>query len=431
MVLQRSRGGSSATLRSCMSLRVESDSAVTGSRFTTDPPLPLARPSVEHVNTLVAGTAAAQPSQNVPDVVDGVSEESDHYVSSSSASSSDTAGDSTTTGTTTNASSGSSGESDNSHTDTTVSHYGPASRRVGTRALANAGVASRGGAACNSQPVTMRHQLQPQPVHMQQQQQPPSPQQQLQQVHVLGSDMRPMLLGAGRQAQPSPAAPRKLMTPQKKKSEKRQKNKDKAEQAASLCSAMTDKLLLNPGAVPFQLAKQTLLPGPQMASPGLMPWTSPHAVSSPLKALELPKVDGKVKSYLKWRQRFIRLIDDSYAMSENHKLAHLREALADGSAEELIADVLDGHGAYKAIMAELERWYGDQDRELNNQERELMEWPVLTNKRDVSQLKKFAIRLRNTLLNMEAVQVQPGRVIPGANSEDSSTAPGTLLGFLF
>eukprot|EP00117_Sycon_ciliatum_P048025 scpid3109/ scgid6022/ len=54
--------------------RAESDSAVTGSRFTTDPPLPLARTSVENVNTLVAGTAAAQLSQNVPDVVDGVSE---------------------------------------------------------------------------------------------------------------------------------------------------------------------------------------------------------------------------------------------------------------------------------------------------------------------------------------------------------------------
>ncbi|XP_065178471.1 uncharacterized protein LOC135809125 [Sycon ciliatum] len=403
VVFQRSRDGASATLRSCMPPRAESDSAVTGSRFTTDPPLPLARPSVENANTLVAGTAAAQLSQNVPDVVDGVSEESDHYVSSSSASSSDTAGDSTTTGTTTNASSG---ESDNSHTDSsTVSHYGPASRRVGTRALANAGVASRGGAACTTQPV-----------HMQQQRQQPPSQQQLQQVHVLGSAVRPMLLEASGQAQPSPAAPRRLMTPKKKKLEKRQKNKDKAEQAASLCSAMTETLSLNPGAVPFQPAKQTLLPGPQlalpghqMASPGFMPWNSPYAVTSHLKALELPKFDGKVKSYLKWRQRFLRLIDDSYAMSENHKLAHLREALADGSAEELIADVLDGPGAYKAIMAELERWYGGQDRELNNQERELMEWPVLTNERDVSQLKKFAIRLRNTLLNMEAVQVQPGR----------------------
>ena len=74
VVFQRSRDGASATLRSCMPPRAESDSAVTGSRFTTDPPLPLARTSVENVNTLVAGTAAAQLSQNVPDVVDGVSE---------------------------------------------------------------------------------------------------------------------------------------------------------------------------------------------------------------------------------------------------------------------------------------------------------------------------------------------------------------------
>ena len=67
-------------------------------------------------------------------------------------------------------------------------------------------------------------------------------------------------------------------------------------------------------------------------------------------------------------------------MSEDYKLAHLREALAGGSAADLIADVLDGPGAYTAIMEELDRWFGGKDRNLEQQERELMAWPRITNR---------------------------------------------------
>ncbi|XP_065182163.1 uncharacterized protein LOC135812873 [Sycon ciliatum] len=128
-----------------------------------------------------------------------------------------------------------------------------------------------------------------------------------------------------------------------------------------------------------------------------------------LKPLDLPKFDGQRPSYLKWKQRFLHLVHENPLMSEDYKLAHLREALAGGSAADLIADVLDGPGAYTAIMEELDRWFGGKDRNLEQQERELMAWPRITNERDLATMKQFAVKLRNTLLNMKVANITPGR----------------------
>ena len=128
-----------------------------------------------------------------------------------------------------------------------------------------------------------------------------------------------------------------------------------------------------------------------------------------VKPLELPKFNGDQKVYIRWRQRFLRLVDDDTMASEDYKLARLREALEGGMAEELIVDILDGAGAYRAAMEELDLWYGSDDRELERQQQELMAIPRVTLERNHEKLQQLAIKLRNVLLNMRTSDIKPGR----------------------
>ena len=96
-------------------------------------------------------------------------------------------------------------------------------------------------------------------------------------------------------------------------------------------------------------------------------------------------------------------------LSEDHKLARLREAVMEGDAEDLIAERVDGPGAYKAALQELDSWYGGTMREVDRYEKELMAAPRITNEHDVDALKNFAIKLRNTLINLDTCGIVPGR----------------------
>ena len=128
-----------------------------------------------------------------------------------------------------------------------------------------------------------------------------------------------------------------------------------------------------------------------------------------VKPLELPRFDGMQRSYVRWRQRFMRLVDDDYSVSEDYKMARLREALDGGKAEELICEVLDGPGAYRAALEELEAWYGSSERELERQQTELMSLPRIVMEKDTESLQKLAVKLRNVILNMSTAGMQPGR----------------------
>ncbi|XP_065182304.1 uncharacterized protein LOC135813015 [Sycon ciliatum] len=163
---------------------------------------------------------------------------------------------------------------------------------------------------------------------------------------------------------------------------------------------------LNPAAEPYFPPTRATDPAVDWADGAAM---FQMGVCRSLKPLDLPKFDGKMLSYVKWRQRFLRLVHENPLLSEDYKLAHLREALADGAAEDLIADVLDGPGAYSAIMEELDRWYGGTDRSLEQQERELMSWPRINTERELDELKTLAVKLRNTLLNLRVARIAPGR----------------------
>ena len=128
-----------------------------------------------------------------------------------------------------------------------------------------------------------------------------------------------------------------------------------------------------------------------------------------IQPLELPKFDGSQKNYIRWRQKFLRLVDDDHMVSEDYKMARLREALEGGTADDLIADLLDGPGAYSAALKELDEWYGSNDRELERQQQELLALPRITSERDSDKLQQLAVRLRNVLLNMSTASLTPGR----------------------
>ena len=96
-------------------------------------------------------------------------------------------------------------------------------------------------------------------------------------------------------------------------------------------------------------------------------------------------------------------------MSEDYKFERLREALAGGKAEDIIAGVIDGAGAFQAALDELTAWYGGSDREMERQQRELLALARVSNERDVGGLEKLAIKLRNLLINMNSYGIQPGR----------------------
>jgi len=140
-----------------------------------------------------------------------------------------------------------------------------------------------------------------------------------------------------------------------------------------------------------------------------VPREPPRFPQQQLKPLELPKFDGEARSYARWRQTFKRLVDEDPYMSEDLKLARLKEALRGSKAEDIVGEMFDGEGAYLAAWSELERWYGGTDRHLAMQEQEILGHPRLSNDRDTDGIRKFAMKLRNVLVNLDLCQVTPGR----------------------
>ena len=128
-----------------------------------------------------------------------------------------------------------------------------------------------------------------------------------------------------------------------------------------------------------------------------------------LKPLECPKFTGKASEFVKWKQSFTRLVDEDPYVSQEFKLARLKEALQGGSAEDIVGEMFDGPGAYTAAWVELERWYGGSDRHLAIQEQELLNHAKIQNERDTDMLRKFAVKLRNVLMNLELSGAAPGR----------------------
>eukprot|EP00117_Sycon_ciliatum_P034581 scpid8721/ scgid26367/ len=128
-----------------------------------------------------------------------------------------------------------------------------------------------------------------------------------------------------------------------------------------------------------------------------------------IKPLELPKFNGQQESYLRWRQRFMRLVDDDLMSTEDYKMARLREALDGGKAEELVSGILDGPGAYSAVLKELDQWFGGDNRELERQQQELLASPRISREDDTTALQRLAVKLRNVLLNLKTANVVPGR----------------------
>ena len=138
-------------------------------------------------------------------------------------------------------------------------------------------------------------------------------------------------------------------------------------------------------------------------------WDTTPLVALPahrVKPLELPKFSGLEKDFLRWRQHFHRIVDDDPHTAEVYKLAQLRQCLQGGQAEELVEGILDGPGAYQAVLDELDKWYGGDDQALERQEKELLQWPRM---KDTEAVTKFAIKLRTTLVNMGVCGVEPGR----------------------
>ena len=128
-----------------------------------------------------------------------------------------------------------------------------------------------------------------------------------------------------------------------------------------------------------------------------------------IKPLELPKFNGQQESYLRWRQRFMRLVDDGLMSTEDYKMARLREALDGGKAEELVSGILDGPGANSAELNVLDQWFGGDNRELERQRQELISSPRISREDDTTALQRLAVKLRNALLNLKMANVAPGR----------------------
>ena len=70
---------------------------------------------------------------------------------------------------------------------------------------------------------------------------------------------------------------------------------------------------------------------------------------------------------------------------------------------------MDGPGAYQAIWAEFDLWYGGVHRFLEQQEREIMSFTPITSDQDVHRLQQFTLLLRNLLLNTSMAGIQTGR----------------------
>ena len=91
------------------------------------------------------------------------------------------------------------------------------------------------------------------------------------------------------------------------------------------------------------------------------------------------------------------------------KLTRLREALEGGTAHQIASGIMDGPGAYQAIWAELDLWYGGEHRFLEQQEREITSFTPITSDQDVHRLQQFTLLLRNLLLNTSMAGIQTGR----------------------
>ena len=88
----------------------------------------------------------------------------------------------------------------------------------------------------------------------------------------------------------------------------------------------------------------------------------PHGVSAlhHLKPLELPKFSGNAQQFMRWSESFKRLVDEDRYVSDDDKLARLKEALQGSLAEDIVAQMFDRPGAYAAAWAELHQWYGEK-----------------------------------------------------------------------
>ena len=158
--------------------------------------------------------------------------------------------------------------------------------------------------------------------------------------------------------------------------------------------------------VPEQAEPEQIEPEPMSLNPGAFTFQPRRYTSAPVKPLELPRFSGRTEEYPRWRQHFRRLVDDDPATTEVYKLAQLRECLMGGGAEEIVDGILDGPGAYAAVLTELDAWYGGDDRILERQEREILQWPKL---KEPNEIASFALKLRTMLVNMGVCNVHPGR----------------------
>ena len=146
-------------------------------------------------------------------------------------------------------------------------------------------------------------------------------------------------------------------------------------------------------------------PLPEQQQPGFRSGPGVHHV----KPLELPNFNGKNSEYLRWWHRFRSLIHEDNTLSDYHKLARLRECLSGGSADELVRDIMEGPGAYEAALSELATWYGGEEQQIEQHEKEILTWPKIQSDKDSEKLKKFALKLRSVLVNMQSCNISPGR----------------------
>ena len=130
--------------------------------------------------------------------------------------------------------------------------------------------------------------------------------------------------------------------------------------------------------------------------------------SSYLKPMALPKFSGHADEYIRWKQRFLQVVDADQYMPEDYKLARLREALEGGKAADMVSGIFDGVGAYQAVWQELESWYGGSDRHIEQERRAIISHPRITNDKDIDALQRYAVKLRNVLANMRTCGIVPG-----------------------
>ena len=152
---------------------------------------------------------------------------------------------------------------------------------------------------------------------------------------------------------------------------------------------------------PVQSTKQGQVPFPAQPPPLMNNY---HRTM--VKPMELPKFTGKACDYVRWRQRLLQVVDSN--LPEEYRLVRLREAVNDREAASLIADSLDGPGAYQAAWLELESWFGGSDRQVEQQVRDLMQYQRVTSELDLEGLWQYAIKIRSLVANLHMFGTQPG-----------------------